>query len=650
MNIQILDSWLRDYLETKAKPEKIAETLSLTSVSVEKIEKLDDDYLYDIEVTTNRPDLMSVIGIAREASVVLPQAGIEAKLKHINFSKPAIGTKQETIEIKNDPKLVNRICAVIMEIQLKDSPKNIQKRLESSNIRSLNNVIDVTNYVMREVGHPAHVFDFDRLTTKKLIIREAKHGEKIVTLDKKIHTLLGGDIVADNGGGEIVDLLGVMGTQNSVVTDQTKRILYFLDNNNPQKIRKTSMSLGIRTEAAVLNEKGVDPELMYDAFLRGIELFKEIADGKIISELIDIYPNKPKAITINISENKINSIIGIEIPLKKSAGILEKLGFEVKILESSLRVNVPSFRANDITIQEDLAEEIARVYGYHLLPSVLPQLQTNNSFHLSKNQFFWEKRAKDFLKYLGFTEVYTYSMVSEDMFEGAQNDAVSIQNPLNEEMVYMRRTLVPSLLQVLQENKNKDKIFIFEIANVYLKKEGHLPEEKFNLAGIIKTTETNFFKVKGVIESLIKDFGIKKVVWKEASAGGLGADIYIGEQFLGQIEILGENIIDFELDFDLLTKYASLSKKYKIIPKFPFVIEDIRLILPQKITYEETVKTIKKQSPLIASVDLFDVYNDKITLRITYQDLEKNLTTEDITPIRKKIFLTLKKELGVEEA
>src|SRR5260221_6292546 len=212
-----------------------------------------------------------------------------------------------------------------MEVTKKESPQFMKERLEAANIRSLNNLIDVTNYVMLEIGHPAHAFDYDRLKNHTLIIRESKKGEQIVTLDKKRHTLPGGDIVADNGTGEIVDLLGIMGTDNSVITNDTKRILFFFDNNDPWRIRKTSMGLAIRTEAAALNEKGIDPELAEVALFRGIELYEKHADAKIISDILDIYVDKPKKHTITVDNAFIQRLIGVDMPLKQSVTILESL-------------------------------------------------------------------------------------------------------------------------------------------------------------------------------------------------------------------------------------------------------------------------------------------------------------------------------------
>lgn len=640
MNIKILDSWLRDYLKTKATSQKIAETLSETSVSVEKLEKIKDDYIYNIEVTTNRPDLMSVIGIARETSTVLKHNGIEAEFIPLKLQKPE-SPKTELIEVKNDPKLVNRICAIVMEVKIKNSPDYLKDRLESSDIRSLNNLVDITNYVMRVIGHPAHVFDFDRLNTKSLTIREGRRGEKITTLDNKNHILFGGEIVAVNDKNDIVDLLGIMGLENSVVNEKTKRILFFIDNNEKTRIRKTSMSLGIRTDAAVLNEKGLDPELSYEAFLYGMKLYEQLADGKILSDIIDIYPNRLREKTITVSQEKINRIIGIRIPIKTSSEILRGLGFENTISGNYLKSKVPSFRAEDMGIEEDIVEEIARVYGYGNIQSLMPPLSSNQGPHPFADEFYWEKRAKNTLKYWGFTETYTYSMVSEDLLEGPESKAVEIQNPLTEEFVYMRLTLVPSLLKVVSENKKRQEIKIFELAKVYLKEGRNLPREQSMLAGVIKKQNAGFYETKGLLEQLLADLGIKNITFKNSEKGGLGASLYINKEYLGEIEVLDNNLIDFEINFELVLKYATLKKEYRPLGKYPPITQDLSVITGGDVKTEDIISEIQKESNLITDVSLADTFQNSRTFHIVYQHTEKNLTNEDIAPIRKRIIASL---------
>lgn len=644
MNIQILDSFLREHIKTKAQPNEISKMLSLSSVSVEKIEKSGDDFLYDIEVTTNRVDLMSVTGIARELSTVLNQNGIKAKF----IEKKQIPIKTGTnnlLDIKIDKTLVNRVSAVIMDVKVGTSPKFMIDRLEKSGIRSLNNLIDITNYIMREMGHPAHVFDYDKLDGKKITIRKSKKGERITTLDGKTHTLHGADIVAVDANERIIDLLGIMGLENSVVTDSTKRIVLFFDNNNSKMIRKTSMGLGMRTEAAVLNEKNIDPELITPTMQRGIELYEKYASGKIIGNIIDIYPNKPKEKVVKVRKKRISQIIGVEIDDKTIIQILQNLSFRVKSSKDNIEVIPPSFRLKDINIEEDVIEEIARIYGYHKIPNILPNINNKKASSVKGSSFYWENKIKDAMKYWGFNEVYTYSMVSENLFEGPLDSAVKISNPLSQDHEYMRVTLIPSLLEIVQNNY-QDSISIFEIANVYIKRKGNLPLEKLHFAGILKKQSKDiFFELKGILETLFTDIGISKYSFKKRSEGGAGADVYIDNKQIGNIELLEDDVVNFEIDFADLIETATNERVFQPIAQYPPVIEDIRVEVKNEISFSKIVETIMAQSPLIITAEMIDEYENKKTFRITYRDSKKNLSNEDITPIREKVIKALETKL-----
>ncbi len=647
MNIQILDSWLREHLKTKATALQIAKTLSLSSVSVEKLEKKGTDYLYHIEITSNRPDLMSVLGIAREAYAALSEIGIEASFIPLNIEKnfnSPIGQLKEKLPLTiiNDETITHRVLASILEVKVKKSPKFILERLEATNIRSLNNLIDITNYVMREVGHPCHVFDYDKIDTHKIIIRKSKKGEKIKTLDQKEYFLEGNDIVADNGKGEIIDLLGVMGTANSAVNNDTKRIILFFDNNKPLNIRKTSMKLGIRSEAAILNEKGVDRELALIAMQRGIKLYEEFAQAKLLSNIIDIYPNKLKINAIKINEEKIEKIIGIKIPIEKCKKILTKLGFEIKTNGKELTAKPPSFRAKDITLPEDLIEEIARIYGYDKLPSTIAPLFLTEEKQIEKDEYFLLKRIKNAFKYWGFTECYTYSMVSEELLEGPTNTSVEIANPINEDLVYMRKTLVPSLLEVIKKNPTRKEIKIFEISNIYEKEKEKLPFEILHLAGIVKKKNLSFFEVKGFIEQLLIDLGIKNIKFKESEKEANGASVFIDKEYIGEVQFFDEDVIDFELNLVEILKHVSLKKIYKPLSKFPPIVEDLAIIADENIKTNDIIKKIKEQSDLIEEITLLDQYENTRTFHIVYQHFEKNLTNKEISEIREKILTSLK--------
>lgn len=647
MDIKILDSHLREYLSTDAKPRDIAKAVSLTSASIERVEPYGNDFAYSIEITTNRPDMVSVYGLAREAAAVLPSFGFTAKLMPLELPEvpsPSSGQEKQNIKVVNDDTLVRRVMGVVIEITKGESPAYMKDRLEAAGIRSLNNLIDITNYVMLEIGHPTHAFDYDRLTTKTLIIRPSKKGEKVVTLDKKEHVLQGGDIVADNGNGEIVDLLGVMGTDNSVVTNNTKRILFFLDNNDPWKIRKTSMGLAIRTEAAALNEKGIDPELAETAFKRGVQLYREMG-GKVVSDVIDLYPGKVKQTTVSVSMEQINKTIGVDVTRQQAVKILTNLGFGVSENSSSLTVKVPSWREGDIAIPEDVVEEVARLYGYHNIPTQLPPFTFHAFYHQNENQFFWEAKVKDALKFWGLTEVYTYSMVSETLFEGPLDEAVTLANPLDNDHIHMRATLTPSLLEVLKENSARENMAIFELANTYVKKKGEkLPVETRTLAIAVKGNLATFLHIKGMVEQLLTELGIHDAVYKDSALGGIGASVSIGNENAGTIEVMESNLVTAELHFEKLLEHASLKKSYKGLSKYPPVTEDLTFVLPESVKTGNVMEEIKSIDKLIVSVELLDVYQQTRTFHIVYQDRDKNLTLDEVGEIRKKIIATIEKK------
>ena len=304
MNIKITHNWLLEYLETDATPQEIQKYLSLSGPSVESVTKVGNDYVYDIEVTSNRIDMASVFGIAQETQAILPQFGKKAKLlfNPLNsYRFPVIlaspvksGTRPESLlKIKiSDKKLCSRFTAIILDnIKISPSPEFISKRLQLCGIKSINNVVDISNYLMLSLGQPVHVFDYDKIGKATMILRESKKGEKITTLDKKEIILPGGDIVIEDGGGKIIDLCGIMGGLNSAVNEKTKKIILFVQTYNPQKIRRTSMLSGQRTVAATYFEKGLDEERVEPTTIYGVELLEKYAGAKMASQIYDIYPN-----------------------------------------------------------------------------------------------------------------------------------------------------------------------------------------------------------------------------------------------------------------------------------------------------------------------------------------------------------------------
>ena len=672
MNILVPDSWLKEHLKTKAKPKQIAKYLSLCSQSVEKISRTGNDWVYEIEITTNRPDCLSVYGIARELAAILPRFGTQAKLNPIKEAKIKIPVIKKSLPLKVEirkPSLCPRFTALIFDkVVIKPSPKIIQERLKGAGIRALNNVVDISNYLMLELGQPMHTFDYDKIKGAKMIVRESAGGEKITTLDGQIRPLPDGTIIIEDAEARIIDLCGIMGGANSEVNQKTKRVLLFVQTYNPVKIREACQALAFQTDAASRFEKGVEPEGIILAMKKAVVMFKKLTGAKVASKLIDIYPHPQQPKTASLTVNQVKKLLGIEIHKKEIIAILESLGFVLsKSNNSQLTFTIPHWRHDDISIPEDLIEEVARLYGYHNLPATLPESQIAPA--PKDFTFYWENRAKDSLKFWGFTETASYSMTGPTLLEKANfnlADHLKISNPLNKDLVYMRTSLIPSLLEIIKTNQATSKeIKIFELANVYIPQEkNQLPEEGPMLTAAI--TGNKFYQAKGITEALLRELGIsdfrfepytlKKTIFAKIFHPVRTAEIMVKNDSLG---ILGEihplirrrfgikkRLAVFDLDFQQLTKHASTTKKYIPIPKYPAIIEDLSFVVSPKTLVGELIQLIKESNSIIRSVELVNSYQDIRTIRLTCQNPRKTLTDKEVKKIREKIIEKAKKELG----
>ncbi|MBI3956269.1 phenylalanine--tRNA ligase subunit beta [Candidatus Gottesmanbacteria bacterium] len=640
MNILIPDSWLREYLETKATPKQIKEYLSLCGPSVERIHEESGEVVYDVEITTNRPDSMSVVGVAREAAAILPRFGIATKftndpyaLKGLTLRGRVRPLQTKSLTIKTDAILNPRWTSIVFDnVTVKPSPDWLKKKIEATGIRSLNNIIDITNYLMRAYGQPAHAFDFDAIADKPdhatMILRASKKGEKLITLDGKSHTLPGGDIVIENGQGRLIDLCGVMGAQNSAINDTTKTVILFLQTYDPARIRRTMMALAHRTEAGGLFEKGTDPELVLPAFTKGIELITELAGARVASRLYDIYPKPYKPYTVSLARTKADAYVGKHLEDEEITDILTPLGFQTKVTKDAISVAVPSFR-RDITIDVDIIEELARIYGYHNITSTLPD--TAPPVVVPDPMLTWEEEIKIRLRDWGYTETYTYSMISEelmDIFALDKTKAYKISNPLSNEWVYMRPSLRPSMLTTIKQNVHiRDELKLFELSMIYEYRPGNLPNEKPIL--LVAWTGEHFYEAKGLAEAIFQLFGIS----------------------LTQLESYGsvsmeQTVTILELDIAKLVADAKPQKQYKPIPKYPPSYEDLAFILPPQTPVGPMIETLKAAHPLVADVSILDQYETTTTFHIIYLSPEKNLTTEDIRPIRDKLIALAQQKFG----
>lgn len=656
MNILIPDSWLREYLKTKATPVQIKEYLSLSGPSVERIKKVGDEIIYDIEITTNRPDAMSVVGVAREATAILPRFGIPAKLindpyavKGTTLHSKDVPSKQLKLSIKTDPRLNPRWTSIVLTgVRVGPSPLWLKQKLEATGVRSINNVIDITNYLLRAYGQPAHAFDYDEIRGAKMTLRPSRKGEKIVTLDGKIHRLPGGDIVIEDGAGRIIDLCGIMGGANSSIKPTTTTVLLFTQTYNPANIRKTSMAQAARSEASALFEKGLDNELTLSVLIKGVELMEKNSAAKVASKLYDFYPKPHKPYSVTVTKEKAAAYIGTSLADAEIKKILIPLGFTLSISKKDITVTIPSYRP-DIELDVDVIEEIARIYGYHNIPTKLPDGEP--PVVIPNPQLAWEHEIKVRLRDWGFTELYTYSMISEklmDIFGLDTKKAYKIANPLSGEWLYMRPHLFPSVLAAVEQNLHfRDTLKLFELSMSYRFRANDLPQEIPSL--IIVWTGEKFREAKGLAESLFKLFGIafpastesdkqglKVYTEQHLSLGAFGSLGVINPELLTKMNI-HTPVTRVYVDISEIIKHANPVRKYISIAKYPPIIEDLSFVVPQGFQVGPLIDVLSRVHKLIESITFLDAYENKRTFRITYSDPTKTLTVMDIAPIRQKL-------------
>jgi len=621
MNIKITHNWLLEYLDTDATPNEIRDYLSLCGPSIESVNKVGDDYVYDIEIISNRIDYASVLGIAQEAVAILPMFGKKAKLKtnplvkykfNQIFSSSSPIPPQDFLKVKIlNPDLCSRFTAVVIDnIKIGPSPKFITERLVASGIKSINNVVDISNYLMLALGQPVHTFDFNKIKDGVMTMRESKKGEKIITLDDKEVTLPGGDIVIENGTGTIIDLCGVMGGANSAISNSTRRVLLFVQTYNKEKIRKTVMTTGVRTVAATYFEKGLDEERVEATTAYGVELLQKYAGGKIASNIYDIYPAPFKGKKLVMKYDLFDKLIGIKIDRKKINQILESLGFKINYLlhdrENVISVEAPSYR-----IPEDLVEEVARIYGYHNIPSVLQPSVFVDQPKDMEDLFVFQNKTKLFLKHLGLNEVINYSMISKNLIldSGLKiEDHLRLSNSISTDIEFLRISLLPSLYKNIKDNSGRKEILkFFEIAKVYLPKKGDLPDEIYRL-GI--AVSTDYLDLKGIVEGLCRELNISKSIFDKDS---------IQEK---------DGIYMIEIDLKLFIENSRVVPDYIHIHPYAVIKLDKTFDLSPRLTYEVILK-VAQQSKLLQNIEVLTLYKNRLTLRFYYSSPERNITEEE---------------------
>ena len=698
MNILIPYSWLKDFVKTEITPEEIAEKLSLCGFSIERTTKVKGDHIFEVEVTSNRPDALSVLGIAREVGAILPQFGIESEFSDNAQDlkiKPRSNSLRLNVKIEN-PELCPRFTALILDnIKVKPSPKKIQERLEKVKIRALNNVIDITNYMMVERGQPMHIFDYDKIAGATMILRESRKGERIVTLDGQERDLPQGTIVIEDGE-NLIDLCGIMGGENSGVDKNTKRVVLFVQIYDPVRIRRTTQEMAFRTEASSRFEKGMDPLGVIPALKQAARFLTTEAEGKIASDLIDIVNKEYEPHEVTVTIEQIENLLGIDIEPEKISRILKPLGFEARWTTApnefttapELKAKAPSWRTLDIKIPEDVIEEVARIHGYYNLPTNLPPLP--KKLPAEEKIFSWERKVRALFKGLGFSEVYAYSFTSAEILKKAgfnPQEALRLKNPLTEDLTYLRLSLLPQLLEVAAKNQARsENQKLFQLSRIFVPQKGKtLPQEPQRLSGLTYSApgagESLFYKAKGIVEILLSELGIKKIsyqtvinsqqlavssLWhptrytkirsKSAEIGILGE---IQPQILSNFEIKGQ-VIAFDLDFGVLAELAITEKSYQPIPEHPPIVEDLTFEVGENVLAGKIAKKVLSMKYKVLSginIEIKDVYRDErlekqgkkaITFNIAYQARDRGLSDEEVKPIREKIIKEVEKEFGAK--
>lgn len=635
-----------------------------------------DNVAVDFEITSNRPDCLGMIGLAREASATF---GRELHLPEVSFAESGERTEDYIdVEIK-DRQLCSRYAARIVKgITIKDSPEWMKERLTAAGVRPINNVVDVTNYVMLEYGQPLHAFDYRMIDGGKIIVRSAGDGERIITLDGKERLLDSSMIVIADTKKALV-VAGVMGGENSEVERDTTTVMLESATFNGTAIRMASKKLGFRTEASSRFEKGLDPNTVIAALDRAAQMVAELGGGVVLGGAVDRYQQRKEPWTIDISAKRINRFLGTDISEEDMVRMLESLGIRV-IRDGGLKALIPTFRA-DLENEPDIAEEIARLYGYNNIRSTLISGETTQGGR-TREQII-QDIARDVLTGAGMYEVITYSLASPRDFDRVNipsdsrlRKVVRIANPLSEDLSIMRTTLVPSMLEVMNRNYSKkiDGGMFFEIGKTYNPLDDpkeKLPEED-NVLILGMYGGGDFFNLKGDVELLLNRLGIKKYEFvREADNPtyhpGKTADILCGNSRLGIIgEIhpdvserygLPEGVYIAELDFDMITRMSELGKKFKKLPKYPAVERDIALLVPEDVMCSQIEGVIRRTGgALVESVKLFDVYTGKqvpegkksIAYSVVYRSDSGTLVDEEVNGLHQRIVEAVKSELGAQ--
>ncbi|MBN1354017.1 MAG: phenylalanine--tRNA ligase subunit beta [Candidatus Omnitrophica bacterium] len=673
-------SWLKSYVDVNIDPRKLAHLLTMAGINVASCDNIEGEYVFELEITANRSDCLSILGVAREAAAILGKKLSMPRELRIGVPAPRKSGKPCFRVTVKEPDLCPRYTArIIRNLEVKSSPEWLKERILSAGLRPVNNIVDITNFVLLETGQPMHAFDFDRIKGG-ITVRQALKNEKIITIDNTTRTCEDNTLVIADEMGPIA-IAGIMGGLETEVSGMTKNILLESAFFDSISVRRTSRVLGIGSESSYRFERRIDNGMVLKASNRASALISELAGGTA-GDIIDIGDKTPYSKSIDFNPHVSDSLLGVSIGKSKAVSILKSLGFSVKNKKDSVKVTVPSFR-QDVKNAIDLTEEIARIYGYEKIPVTIPPI-----IGATKIQDFTgilRGTIREALTRLGLYEIITYSLVNKDSvkdFGIYPESLVVIKNPLSIDQEIMRPTLMPGMLGVISHNMNRKAkgLSLFEAGKIYREdKDNYIEEETLSIAltGVMaenwkgRKEDFDFFHLKGIFEELLNEFAPScEVIFKKENMPvlkkGTSTGIICGNERVGYLGEVCEPILKKfgiekkvfygELCMDRLCDKLSIEKNYTPYTRYPSVTRDVSLILGRDITSYEITKIIKETGgELVKGLSLIDFYKGKqipdgkhgLLYRIEYRSDEKTLEDEEVERIHTLIKETLRKKLNV---
>ncbi|MBN2239348.1 MAG: phenylalanine--tRNA ligase subunit beta [Dehalococcoidales bacterium] len=639
------------------------------------------DTVFDIAVTPNRADCLNVIGIAREVAAL---TGQKTHIPDISYEETGETIDDQiTIDIQAPDLCPRYSVTLIKNVTIAESPMWMQQRLLAAGMRPINNLVDVTNYVMLEYGQPLHSFDYEKIRGKKIIVRRASDYEPMITLDDNQRELDSGMLVISDVMGTVA-IAGVMGGANSEVTYDTTSILLEAASFNARSIHYTGRTLGIPSEACMRFERGISRELTLSALKRATQLLAELGGGEIAKGIIDVYPEKMVQEPVKISAYEVKRCLGIEYTSEQITGALESLGFECTPEDASGNIMaIAPYWRTDIRLTVDLIEEVARVIGYDMIPTTMisepiPSLDTPPMYLLKQEitrllvGYGFHDTMSFTLTSLGLISNVTIAEVDESAF-------MKVANPMTADQEYLRPSLRPNLLVALESNRRYEDggLKLFEAGKVYIPKQDDLPDEHEMLCGIIAGVRADaswhgegkpvdFYDAKGAVEGILKKYGIT-ASWEQGQDKGLHASrqasVVVDGTAIGVVGEVHSSVLEkfdidepvylFELDLPLLLQYTGSDREFTALPRYPSVVRDMALIVDAGVTHAQVMEMLKGYS-LVVRIDVFDVYSGKqvpagkksIAYRLTYQSPDHTLTDKEVNKVQESILRKIEKELG----